>query len=164
MVLYADSPTTETTIEVEASIDEVWALITDPNFPASQSEELQEAHWVGGEEGCLGARLFGRNFHEAVGEWTTEALVVEFVLNSHWSWMIGDAPNQGSQWWFEIESVPSGAVRVTQRMTMGPGPSGLTGAIERMPDKEEKIVAGRMNYHQANMSANLVALKARLEG
>ena len=163
MVLYADGPTAEVSIEVNTSPEAVWELITDPEFPASVSSELQEASWVDADEGALGVTLFGRNKHEAIGEWTTESLVVEWSPLSHWSWMIGDAPHQSSQWWFEMAEHKNGAVLVTQRVRIGPGDSGLSPAIDAMPDKEERIVAGRMKFHEANMTANLEALKARLE-
>lgn len=163
MVLYADGPTAEVSIEVKASPEAVWELISDPGFPATVSSELQEASWVDAEEGGLGVTLFGRNKHEAIGEWTTESLVVEWLPLSHWSWMIGDAPHQSSQWWFEMTELENGSVLVSQRGQIGPGDSGLTAAIKAMPDKEERIVAGRMKFHEANMRANLEALKEQLE-
>ncbi len=163
MVLYTDGPTAEVSIEVKATPEAVWKVIADPSFPASVSSELQEASWVDAEEGALGVTLLGRNHHEAIGDWTTESLVVEWSPLSHWSWMIGDAPHQSSQWWFEMVEQENGDVLVTQRVRIGPGDSGLTPAIKAMPDKEERIVAGRMKFHEVNMTANLEALKARLE-
>ncbi len=163
MVLYVDGPTAEVSIAVLASPESVWELITDPGFPASVSSELQEASWVGTDEGALGVALFGRNYHEAIGEWTTESLVVEWTPLSHWSWMVGIEPHQAAQWWFEMAEQENGSILVTQRVRIGPGDSGLTPAIKAMPDKEERIVAGRMKFHRANMMANLEALKARLE-
>jgi hypothetical protein len=46
---------------------------------------------------------------------------------------------------------------------MGPDPSGLSIAIERMPDKEGRIVSRRLEQWRTNMAANLAALKARIE-
>lgn len=45
---------------------------------------------------------------------------------------------------------------------MGPGPSGLTAAIERWPDKEERIVEGRLREWRAGMERNLDAVRERL--
>jgi hypothetical protein len=42
---------------------------------------------------------------------------------------------------------------------MGPGRGGLNFAIDRMPDKEERIVARRMGEHQLNMNAMLAGIK-----
>jgi hypothetical protein len=47
---------------------------------------------------------------------------------------------------------------------MGPGPSGLTAAIDRHPDREEAIVAARPDEHCRNMTATLAAMKAAAEG
>jgi hypothetical protein len=48
-------------------------------------------------------------------------------------------------------------------MRLGTGPSGLTVAIEKMPDKEERIVAGRLVEFRAAMQANLDAIKELAE-
>ena len=46
---------------------------------------------------------------------------------------------------------------------MGPGPSNLTPIIERMPDKEERIIRGRIAEWQAGIDANLATLKELAE-
>jgi hypothetical protein len=47
---------------------------------------------------------------------------------------------------------------------MGPGPSGTTRVIEQMPDKEERIIARRLEEYQAGMTAVLAGIKAAVEG
>jgi hypothetical protein len=42
---------------------------------------------------------------------------------------------------------------------MGPAPSGLTIAIAAMPDKEERIVARRLEEFEANIRATLEGIK-----
>jgi hypothetical protein len=46
---------------------------------------------------------------------------------------------------------------------MGPGPSNLTTVIERMPDKEERIVAGRLREFRAGIERTLAGIKERAE-
>ena len=46
---------------------------------------------------------------------------------------------------------------------MGPGPSGLTPAIEAAPDKEERIIARRLSQWQRNITATLQGIKALAE-
>jgi hypothetical protein len=46
---------------------------------------------------------------------------------------------------------------------LGPGPSGLTPAIEARPDKEERIVARRLAEHEANMQRCLAGIKELAE-
>jgi hypothetical protein len=46
---------------------------------------------------------------------------------------------------------------------MGPGWSGLCVAISRMPEKEHKIVARRMEEFRVNMLATLTGIKELAE-
>ncbi len=162
MTRYADGPTTSVTIEVEATPSRVWSMVTDPTFPARHSSELQEASWdPEGPEPGLGARILGRNQHPQVGEWTTTSHVVEWEEASVFGWSVSDPDEPAASWWFELS--PSGqGTTVTQRVRLGPGRSGLSPAIEAMPDREEDIVARRLSEHERNMTANLEALKAEL--
>ena len=54
--------------------------------------------------------------------------------------------------------LPDG-VHLCQRARMGPAPSGLSIAITAMPDKEERIVARRLEEFEANMRATLEGIK-----
>ncbi len=163
MVRYADGPTTDVTIEIAASPPEVWAIVSDPTFPPKHSGELQEAGWdPDGPEPGLGARILGRNKHPKVGEWSTTSFVVAWQENEVFSWAVADREQPAASWTFELSPSDAGTT-LTQRVTLGPGPSGLTPAIEAMPDREEEIVARRLSEHETNMSANLEAVKAALE-
>ena len=42
---------------------------------------------------------------------------------------------------------------------MGPGPSGLTPLIEQMPDKEDRIIARRLQEWETNMTATITGIK-----
>jgi hypothetical protein len=46
---------------------------------------------------------------------------------------------------------------------MGPGRGGLNYAIERMPDKEERIVDRRMKEHRLNMERVVAGVKELAE-
>jgi hypothetical protein len=48
-------------------------------------------------------------------------------------------------------------------MQMGPARSGLSFAIDRMPDKEQKIVFVRMREFEQNMGFTLQRIKALAE-
>ena len=47
---------------------------------------------------------------------------------------------------------------------MGPGRSGLSFAIDRMPDNEQKIVFVRMREFEQNMASTLGQIKKLAEG
>ena len=49
--------------------------------------------------------------------------------------------------------------RLRQWARLGPGPSGLSMAIESMPDKEQRIIARRLEEHRTNMTATLAGIK-----
>lgn len=65
-------------------------------------------------------------------------------------------------WGFELDPGRE-AVIVRQWARMGPAPSGLTPAIESMPDKEGRIISRRLAQWRENMQANLAGIKALVE-
>lgn len=137
---------------VEAPPAAVWPLVTDIDLPARFSTEFQGAEWIDD------TTFRGRNRHEAAGEWETTCTVTERVEPSVFAYAVGDVANPSASWRFEL--VPeAGGTRLRQWMRMGPAPSGLTPAIEAMPDKEERIIARRLDEHRFNMLATLAGIK-----
>ena len=154
---YADTPSTDVEAEILAPPDRVWELVTDINLPARFSSEFQGAEWV--DDGpALGARFVGRSGHPAIGEWQTTCTVTGYDVGRVFEWTVGDLDVPAARWRFELEPT-AGGVRLRQWAQMGPGRSGLTPAIERMPDKEERIVARRLEEWRTNMAANLQGIK-----
>jgi len=163
-VRYSDSPSVEVDIHIEAGPDRVWPLITDINLPARFSTEFQGARWLDDSTGAAqGARFAGRNRHQATGEWETTCTVTACEAGRVFAWAVGDPAFPSASWSFELEPDGRGS-RLRQRAQMGPAPSGLTPAIEAMPDKEERIVARRLGEFEANMLATLEGIKALAEG
>lgn len=163
---YADSPTVEVEVEVAAAPADVWALVTDINLPARFSTEFQGGAWEGGATGpAVGARFSGRNAHPAIGEWETHPLVVACVPDRTFAYVIGDPDHPSAHWAFELEALDGGRrTRLRQWARMGPGPSGLTPAIEARPDAEEHIVERRLTEWRTNMQATVEGIKAIAEG
>ena len=161
MVKYADGPTTEVEIHIEASPEVVWPLLCDINAPAAFSEEFQGAEWL--DDGpALGATFQGRNKHEFVGEWSVTCTVTAFEERRVFEWMVGDVDHPAAKWRFDLEPDGDGS-RLRFNSRIGPGRSGLTPAIERMPDREDDIVARRMSEHNANMQRTVEGYKALAE-
>jgi uncharacterized protein YndB with AHSA1/START domain len=165
-VRYADGPTVEVEVEVAAPPAVVWALVTDIDLPARFSTEFQGGDWeAGATEPAVGARFTGRNEHPAIGAWETHPLVIECEIERVFAYVIGDPDHPSATWGFEIEALDEGRrSRLRQRARMGPGPSGLTPAIEARPDAEERIVARRLEEWRANMHATVEGVKALAEG
>lgn len=160
----SDAPTTQAEIEIQAPAEKVWALVTDLQVPASTSSEFQGAEWLDGiTEPAVGARFRGRNEHEAIGQWQTTCVVIAADKPHEFAYAVDNAENPAAVWRYRIE--PSGqGVRLTQIAQIGPGPSGLSPAIERMPEKETRIIERRLGEHHANMTKNLAHIKQLAEG
>src|SRR5580704_15855349 len=158
---YADGPMVSVDLTIDAPLDAVWALVTDINLPARFSNELRSATWL--DPGpALGARFVGMNRHKALGEWETTSTVTRYDPPTAFGWCVGDVGHPSASWWFALEDEPGG-IRLTQGARMGPAPSGLSIAIAAMPDKEERIVARRLEEFEANMRATLEGIKRLAE-
>ncbi|HYZ93475.1 MAG TPA: SRPBCC family protein [Actinomycetota bacterium] len=160
---YADGPTAQVEIHIDAPPSRVWELVTDINLPARFSSEFQGAEWIEpATRAALGATFKGRNKHPAVGEWETTSYVVGCDPERLFAWQIGEGEEPGAQWRFEL--VPDGdGTLLKQWMRMGPGRSGLNAAIDAMPDKEERIIERRCEEHRRNMTATVEGIKALAE-
>jgi uncharacterized protein YndB with AHSA1/START domain len=167
-VLFADRPTTEVDVFVAAPPESVWRLVSEINTPSQFGTELQKAVWldVEGLDGpppCLGARFTGHNFHAARGDWQTTNVIVACEPGRVFSWSVGNDPSfPAATWRFELEPERDGT-RLRYRAQMGPGPSGMTAVIEQMPDKEERIIARRLDEWAANMTATITGIKDLVE-
>lgn len=162
MVRYADGPTTTVAIHIAAPPPKVWELVSDIELPARFSDEFQGAEWID-EPGGEGARFRGRNRHPELGwEWETICTVTAWDPERRLAYAVGDVETPSATWWFELEDIDAGT-RLTMGMRIGPGPSGLTPAIEQMPDKEEKIIARRLADLRRNMEATVAGVKAVAE-
>jgi hypothetical protein len=71
--------------------------------------------------------------------------------------------NQMATWGFEVDPGRD-AVTVRQWARMGPDPSGLSIAIDAMPEKEGRIISRRLGEWRTNMEANLAGIKGLVEG
>jgi hypothetical protein len=163
-VRFADRPTTETEVFVAAPPSSVWPLVTEILTPSRFGTELQEAIWDDPERGaCLGARFTGRNFHPAKGEWETTSTIVDFEPEQRFGWAVGDPDEPSALWRLELMPEADGT-RLRYWAQMGPGPSGTTSLIEQMPDKEERIIARRLQEWETNMTATISGIKELAEG
>jgi len=161
---YRDQPTVEVEERVVGDPARIWDLVTDIELPARFSEELQSVEWLDGAT-CVevGNRFQGNNRNSILGDWSTRCTVVEVVPGSRWVWTVNDDESLMATWGFEVDPGRE-AVTVRQWARMGPDPSGLNIAIEAMPDKEGRIISGRMAEWRRNMAANLAGIKSIVEG
>lgn len=161
MAMFADGPVVEVTASIDASVSAVWALVTDINIPARFQDEFQGAEWIGNDRG-LGASFRGMN-ERGERAWETTSWVVDYEPERLFSWAVSDVENPGATWTYVLEPADAGTL-LTFRRKLGPGPSGLTAAIAKYPDREAEIIANRDATHVANMTAVVEGIKMIAEG
>jgi uncharacterized protein YndB with AHSA1/START domain len=156
---YADKPTVQVKTWIDASPRRVWELVSDISLMPGMSHELDSIEWLdGATEAAVGARFVGHSKHEALGEWATTSQVIECEPERVIAWAVEDAANPTAIWRFRLEP-KDGGTELSQWMQMGPARSGLSFAIDRMPDKEQKIVFVRMREFEQNMTFTLEEIK-----
>jgi uncharacterized protein YndB with AHSA1/START domain len=160
---YSEKPTVEASTLVKASPEKLWPLITDIELIASLSTELQRARWLDEDTGvAVGRRFEGTNFHQARGEWCTVSSVIACTEPRVFSWAVENVEDPTAVWGFELTPTEDGTI-LRQFGQMGPGPSGLSEVIEKMPEKEERIVEHRLREFRAAIERNLSALRELAE-
>jgi ligand-binding SRPBCC domain-containing protein len=161
--VYADCPTAAAEVYIEAPPERVWVLASDIFLMPQLSSELQTVAWLDGvTEPAAGHRFTGRNAHPAMGEWDTVSTVVQCDAPRCFAWAVGDPGCPSATWRFTLKSEGEGT-RLEQWYQMGPARSGLSIAIDAMPDKEAKIVFVRLREHEAAMRHNLETIKSKAE-
>ena len=160
MARFSDGPIVEVGVDIAAPPETVWDLVTDINLPARFQSEFQGADWV--DEGpALGAAFTGRNSRKG-WDWETTSWVVAYEPLREFGWAVSDRTNPGATWTFRLTPLPEGT-RLVYHRRLGPGPSGITSAIERTPDREEGIIARRDDEHRRNMQDVVEGIKEMAE-
>jgi uncharacterized protein YndB with AHSA1/START domain len=156
---YADGPSTDMRIHIDAPPERVWGPVTDIHLMARISSELMTVRWCDGVDGpCVGATFVGRNRHEALGEWETTSTVIDCERPSVFAWAVEDVERPAALWRFTLRPNGTGTV-LTQWVRIGPGESGLNIVIDRMPHLEERIIERRLSAFRDGMAANLARIK-----
>jgi uncharacterized protein YndB with AHSA1/START domain len=158
---FADGPGVIAEIDIDAAPPAVWALVTDVNLPARFSTEFLGAQWAGSERG-EGSVFHGRNQHPAIGEWTVPCFVDACDEPRSFGWRTSDPDNPGARWRFDLEPRDVGT-RLRFSYTIGPGPSGITMAMEANPGKEARVLRRRLGEMQVNMQRTVEGIKQLAE-
>ncbi|MEU6256749.1 SRPBCC family protein [Streptomyces sp. NPDC047043] len=171
---YAEAPSASGDVHVEAALSRVWTLVTDIALPARLSPELQRVEWLDGVQGpAVGARFAGYNRHRMIGEWRTVSHIVELEEQRVFCWAVVDedgrfgTPSRRpadrlATWRFELGPEGTGT-QLRHIARIGPGRSGVSLAIDHMPDREEEIVAFRIAELRTNIEATLRGVKELAE-
>lgn len=160
----ADLPELSESIHIAAPPERIWPYVSDVAFAVGTSEELLAVEWTSGAGPLpfVGRTFVGTNANRHFGKWQTTSTITECDEPHAFGWAVGDVDRPNSCWRFTLEDDADGTT-LTQWVRIGPGDSGLTIAVGRMPDKEERIIAGRLREFSAAMRSHLAAVKARAE-
>lgn len=154
-------------LAVDAPLAEVWRFATDLGVPARYSDEATGATWDGPARG-VGATFTGSNENRYLGAWQIACFVDVWDEpdgdRAAFGWATTDPANPGATWRYELTRLADGTTWLRHSVTLGPGPSGLTIALEQMPDREARIVSGRLKELAANMARTVRGIKALAEG
>jgi uncharacterized protein YndB with AHSA1/START domain len=160
---YADGPTVQVKTWIDAPPQAVWEIVTDVEAMPQLSSEVQSVTWLKDAAGpAVGSRFVGVNRHEAMGEWSTTSYVTECEPPVTFAWAVSDPDSPSATWRFTLHPA-EGGTELTQWMRIGPARSGLSLAIDAMPEKEDKIVFMRLREFERAMTATLAAIKQRAE-
>jgi Polyketide cyclase / dehydrase and lipid transport len=160
---FADQPTVEASTWIDGPPDAVWRVVSDIQVMPELSTELQSVRWCDGvTEPAVSHRFIGHNRHEAMGEWTTTSHVVRCDPPTVFEWAVEDPAEPSASWRFTVEP-HEGGTTLRQWMRMGPARSGISFAIDRMPDREQKIIFVRLRELEKAMINTLAAIKQRVE-
>ena len=160
---FADSPTAEVAVHIEAPPSTVWAFITDLDVLAQFSDEFQGGDWLDPSIGPgPGQRFHGRNENPRAS-WDVTCTVTDWEPDRAFGWCVEGPSDPVATWRFTLEPDGDGT-RLAYRARMGPGPSGVTSFIAAHPEHEERIVEGRIAAWTANMESTVDGIRGLAEG
>jgi uncharacterized protein YndB with AHSA1/START domain len=149
------SMTVEVAVQFDSPPEGVWDLLTDVERMAGLGPEHVRARWLAPVPE-VGARFEGWN-RMGDREWNVICVVTACRRPECFGWNVGDGPLPSSTWSYRITRLDDGSSLVTQRFRHGPGVSGVSDAIERYPERADRIVAGRSDMLRVNMLSTLEA-------
>jgi nitroreductase len=158
---FDDGPGAVVEVDVDASPGRIWEFVSDINLPARFSTEFRGAEWEGDVRG-VGSVFHGRNFHEAIGEWSTPCFVDAYEEKRSFGWRTSDMDKPGARWRFDLEQRNSGT-RLRFSYIMGPGWSGTSQAVQQNPGKEARVLRRRLDEVRANMQRTAEGIKELAE-
>ena len=161
---YTDHPGAGVSVHVDASPDAVWAVVSDIDLSARLGTELQKTEWIEPADGpAVGATFRGYNKHQTIDmEWDVVCRIEVCDPGRAFGWRVTGDDGGPANWLFTLEPEGDGT-RLKFDAVMGPGRSGLTPAIEAMPEREHEIVASRLQDWFGNMAKVVEGAKAEAE-
>ena len=149
------APLLEATIEIDAPPEKVWALVSDIERMSSWSPQVVRST-VNGDEVGLGTTFANENQQDDV-VWPTNAKVVRFDPPRDFAFKVKE---NRLVWSFELEPLPGGGTRVTERREC---PDQITDLSIGFTDKYLGGVEAFTERQRAGIRETLERLKADAE-
>lgn len=156
MTTTQNAPLLESTTDIDAMPEQVWAVITDPRALGGLSDQVLRTHVVGTAPVGLGTRTVNINRRGPL-LWPTRAKVVRFEPARDYAFRVKD---NATIWSFELAPSPAGGTTVTHRRE---APQGTTQISRTLQDKVLGGVPDFDREMEAGMATTLRRLKALLE-
>ena len=117
----------ETTIDIDASPAQVWALVTDVKRMAEWSPQVVRCTIKG--DGVQQGTRFSNLNRQGLLFWPTKGKVVRFDPHRDFAFRIAE---NRTIWSFELAPLPGGGTRVTQRRELPDGISNLSLSLTKV--------------------------------
>ncbi len=149
------APLLEASIEIDAAPEQVWAMVSDIERMSSWSPQVVRST-VDGDEVGLGTTFVNENQQDDV-VWPTNARVVRFEPPRDFAFKVKE---NRLVWSFELEPLPDGRTRVTERREC---PDQITDLSLGFTDKYLGGVEAFTERQRAGIRETLERLKADAE-
>ncbi|MFX4286693.1 SRPBCC family protein [Janibacter sp. G349] len=156
MTTTQNAPLLESTTDIDATPEQVWAVITDPRALGGLSDQVVRTHVVGTAPVGLGTRTININRRGPL-LWPTRAKVVRFERARDYAFRVKD---NATIWSFELAPSAAGGTTVTHRRE---APQGTTQISRTLQDKVLGGVSDFDREMEAGMAVTLRRLKELLE-
>lgn len=152
----APEPDATGSIDIDASAEAVYALVSDPGALASLSTEYSGYSWLGGAtHAVVGARFRGWN-RKGLRRWVTVSTVTDASVGSVFAFDVAFGPLPIARWRYDIEPTARGC-RVTESTW------DHRRGVFRAVTTAFSGVRDRPAHNRRNIALTLAALKTRVE-
>ena len=150
-------PHDEVTVEIAASPERVYELISDVTRMGEWSPECVRCDWLGGATGpAPGARFKGRN-RRGIYRWSTNGEVVEVEPGRSLAFDVSFLGLPVARWRYTIEPLGNERARVTETW------EDRRGRVMKVVGTAGTGVRDRENHNRAGMEETLQRIKAAAE-
>ncbi len=140
-------------VDIAATADDVWALISDPTRIGEFSPECRRAEWTSGDVAAVGNRF--RGFNENHGyEWDVECVVTAVEPGREFTYSVPPGFEHATTWSYGIEPTDGGC-RLTES---------FDAPLLAMPEVYPGKIDGRCAQLQGAIETTVARIKAVVEG